>query len=236
MSNNSATRPGPHRAKRAESAVFSDLAELCCSPGYVHALAYICHRDNFIAYATEMKSPDMAKLFTRGRLIRTEITTLIGLVVQQDIDLSLPEPVVMQSYIDRTDALMDELHAAIGMPMFENNHAAVTGQAIEAASHRGAFLREPIFYGGESAYSFQYRDFSPEKYGKDDEWLQRTKGFSIQAATAVVRAIGERQNENVMAAHQAMPPDDPASWTILPGFFLSAEELVVASGVALEEV
>lgn len=236
MSNSSAVRPGPHRAKRAEAAVFGDLAELCSNPGYVHALAYICHRDNFIAYDTEMKSPDMAKLFTRGRLIRTEITTLIGLVVQQHIDLSLPEPVVMQSYIDRTDALMDELHAAIGSPMFENIHAAVTGQAIEAASHRGAFLREPIFYGGESAYSFQYRDFSPEKYGKDDEWLQRTKGFSIQAATAVVRAIGERQNENVMAARQAMPPDDPASWTILPGFFLSAEELVAASGVALEEV
>lgn len=27
----------------------------------------------------------------------------------------------------------------------------------------GAALREPIFYGGESAYSFQYRDFSPAK-------------------------------------------------------------------------
>lgn len=236
MSNNSAARPGPHRAKRAESAVFSDLADLCSSPGYVHALAYICHRDNFIAYDTRMKSPDMAKLFTRGRLIRTEITTLIGLVVKKDIELSLPEPAVMQAYIDRTEAMMDELHAAIGSPMFENMSAAVTGQAIDAATTRGAFLREPIFYGGESAYSFQYRDFSPEKYVKDDEWLRRTKGFSIRAATAVVRAIGERQNENVVAAHQAMPPDDPASWTILPGFFLSAEELVASSGVALEEV
>lgn len=236
MSNNSAARPGPHRAKRAESAVFSDLADLCSSPGYVHALAYICHRDNFIAYDTRMKSPDMAKLFTRGRLMRTEITTLIGLVVQKDIDLSLPEPVVMQWYIDRTEALMDELHAAIGMPMFENMNAAVTGPAIDAATSRGAILREPIFYGGESAYSFQYRDFSPEKYGRDDEWLRRTKGFSIRAATAVVRAVGERQNENIVAAHQAMPPDDPASWTILPGFFLSAEELVATSGVALEEV
>ncbi|MGE8454618.1 MAG: preprotein translocase, partial [Pseudomonadales bacterium] len=120
MSNNSIVRPGPHRVKRAESAVFADIAELCRSPGYVHALAYICHRDNFVAYDTKMKSSDTAKLFTRGRLIRTEIITLIGLLVQQNVDLTLPAPVVMQSYIDRTDALMDELHAAIGMPMFEN--------------------------------------------------------------------------------------------------------------------
>ncbi len=236
MSNNSTVRPGPHRAKRAESAVFADIAELCSSPGYVHALAYICHRDNFVAYDTEMKLSDTAKIFTHGRLIRTEITTLIGLVVQQNIDLTLPEPEVMRSYIDRTDALMDELHAAIGMPMFENITEAVSGRDIEASSRRGAFLREPIFYGGESAYAFQYRDFSPEKYGQDDAWLRRTKGFDIHAATAIVRAIGERQNQNVMAAHRAMALDDPASWTILPGFILSAEELVAATGLALEEV
>lgn len=236
MSNNSTVRLGPRRTKRAESAVFADIAELCSSPGYVHALAYICHRDNFVAYDTEMKSSDMAKLFTRGRLIRTEITTLIGLVVQQNVDLTLPEPVVMQSCIDRTDALMDELHAAIGMSMFENITEAVSGRDIEANSRRGAFLREPIFYGGESAYVFQYRDFSPEKYVQDDAWLRHTKGFGIQAATAVVRAIGEQQNQNVMAAYRAMVPDDPASWTILPGFFLSAEELVAPTGLAVEEV
>lgn len=236
MSSNSRARPGPHRTERTEAAVFADIAELCSSPGYVHALAYICHRDNFIEYDTEMKLPDTAKLFTQGRLIRTEITTLIGLVVKNEIDLTLPEPVVMQSYIDRTDALMDELHAAIGAPMFENMSALHSGQAEEKESHRGAVLREAIFYGGESAYSFQYRDFSPEKYGKDDEWLRRKKGFGIQAATAVVRAIGERQDINVTASHCAMPPDDPASWTILPGFFLSAEELAVASGIGLEEV
>lgn len=236
MSSNSRARPGPHKTERTEAAVFANIAELCSSPGYVHALAYICHRDNFIEYDTEMKLPDTAKLFTQGRLIRTEITTLIGLVVKNKIDPTLPEPVVMQSYIDRTDALMDELHAAIGAPMLENIDALISGEADETASHRGAVLREAIFYGGESAYSFQYRDFSTEKYGKDDEWLRRKKGFGIQTATAVVRAIGERQDINVMAARRAMPPNDPASWTILPGFFLSAEELVVASGIGLEEV
>ena len=35
---------------------------------------------------------------------------------------------------------------------------------------RGVALREPIFYGGESAYILQYRDFSLPKYATDNAW------------------------------------------------------------------
>ena len=55
---------------------------------------------------------------------------------------------------------------------------------------RGEALREAIFYSGESAYTFQYRDFSPRKYAADDEWLRAKKGFTIQAARDVVHAVG----------------------------------------------
>ena len=57
-------RRGPHRATRAESDVFAELAALCTSPGYVHALACICHQDNFITYEKEMKVADMQKLLS----------------------------------------------------------------------------------------------------------------------------------------------------------------------------
>jgi hypothetical protein len=224
-------RRGPHRATRTEPDVFSELAALCTSPGYVHALAYICHQDNFITYEKEMKVADMQKLFTRSRLIRTEITTLIGLMVQKEIDWQLPAPAVMQEYIERTYLQLDELHAAIGVPLFD--HIKVVGNPD---SPPGSFLREPIFYGGDSAYSFQYRDFSVEKYDQDEEWLCRNKGFTIQSAAAVVRAIGEIQNEKVIATHKAMLNIPPADWTILPGFCFSAEEVETISGVSLKEV
>lgn len=228
-------RSRPRRAKRAEVDAFAELAMLCTSPGYVHALAYICHRDNFVMYEAEVKAADMHKLSSGKGLIRTEITTLIGLMVQADINLGLPEPVTMQEYIDRTDRLMDELHAAIAMPMFDSITADATEHG-KPAPQRGAFLREPIFYGGESAYAFQYRNFAAEKYGRDDDWLRYKMGFGIQAATAVVCAMGDRQNKNIIDTHKKMLQNDPASWTILPGFYLSADELATASGVALEEV
>jgi len=224
-------RRGPHRTMRSESDVFAELAVLSTSPGYVHALAYICHQDNFITYEKEMKVADMQKLFTHSRLIRTEITTLIGLVVQKEIDWQLPEPATMQEYIDRTYRLMDEFHAAIGASLF---HSIKT--IGDPSTPQGSILREPIFYGGESAYSFQYRDFSVEKYGHDEVWLSSKKGFSIQAAAGVVRAIGEIQNTKVLATHRAMLKAPPADWTILPGFCLSAEEVECISGVSLKEV
>lgn len=194
-------------------------------------LAFICHKDNFITYEKEMKASDMQSLFTHNRLIRTEITTLIGLMVQKEIDWQLPEPATMQKHIDRTYRLMDELHAAIGASLFHSTTAIG-----DPSTPQGSIFREPIFYGGESAYSFQYRDFSVEKYGRDEAWLSSKKEFSIQAAAAVVRAIGEIQNTKVLATHRAMLKAPPSDWTILPGFCLSAEEIGRISGVSLTEV
>jgi len=218
---------------KTEDEVFAELASLCRSPGYVHAIAHICYRDNMIVYRGEMKADDMQKLFTRERLIRTEITTLLGLMVQGDIDYTSPSPDVMDAYVERTDNLMSELHMAIGGGLRVGFR---DGKPDADAMKRGAALREPIFYGGESAYSFQYRDFSPEKYLRDDPWIRQHKGFGIQSAREVVRAMGDLQNINLMAARGAIDPKRPATLAILPGFVLTAESVAAASGVALDEV
>jgi hypothetical protein len=77
---------------RDESLIFQDITTLCTSRGYVHALAYLCFRDSVIMYAGEIHAEDMRKLFSPDRLIRTETSTLIGLMVQHEIDWSLPDP------------------------------------------------------------------------------------------------------------------------------------------------
>lgn len=81
---------------RSEQEIFDDLAKLCSSPGYVHAIAYLCFRDNMIRYSGEMKPEDMQHLFSMTRLIRTETSTLIGLLLKNEIDYSLPAANVMQ--------------------------------------------------------------------------------------------------------------------------------------------
>src|SRR6266508_1907433 len=103
-------------ALRKEEEVFADLAELCTSDGYVHAIAYLSFRDNFVPYSSELTTKDLEPLFSPKRLIRTEIATLIGLLVRQPISYVLPSPGTLQHYIERTEALLEELHRVLIEP------------------------------------------------------------------------------------------------------------------------
>ena len=168
---------------RKEQEIFDDLEQLCSSPGYAHAIAYLCFRDNIIRYAEEMTAKDMLPLLSTDRLIRTEISTLIGLFIKEEVDFTLPASSVMQQYLDRTEALLEELHRSMADAMIaEIDPKRVADEKFNPFTS-GEALREPIFYGGESAYRFQYRDLSVKKYANDDQWLIANKGFSIGTAS-----------------------------------------------------
>lgn len=210
---------------RSEQAIFEELAELSVSPGYVHAVAYLCFRDNMILYSGEMKADDMQQLFSRGRLIRTETSTVIGLMLKCDIDYTLPAPKTLEGYVKATEALLEEIHHTMSAVIWKDIDPANIADKDFNPFTSGAVLREPIFYGGESAYSFQYRDFSPAKYGRDDDWLAANKQFSIQDARNVVYAISRLQDEKAGDTLHSMRTADPKDWTFLPCFTFAIQEV-----------
>ncbi|HWW04165.1 SEC-C metal-binding domain-containing protein [Collimonas sp.] len=221
---------------REESQILEDLAMLAASPGYAHAVAYICNRDNVIHIKGKLKPSDMERLFSRERLIRTELTTLIGLMVKKPLDLS-PQPCeAVEGYVKRTDSLMGELHEAMSFPMFAAMFEAVKAGTEPPDPWRGPGMREPIFYGTESAYAFQYRDLVPEKYGADDGWMLKTKGFTSGQARIIAKtmcALMEEKGTRLLTdARTANVP--PATW--LPAFEFSLDEVAFHSGVAKEVV
>jgi hypothetical protein len=103
---------------RKEQDILDELATLCTSPGYVHAIAFLCFRDNIIRYQGEMTAEDMQQLSSPEHLLRTEISTLIGLLIKKDIDYTLPTPDVTQKSITQTDQLLEEMHRAMSNEMF----------------------------------------------------------------------------------------------------------------------
>lgn len=217
---------------RDEQAVFADLSTLCRSTGYAHAVAYFCFRDNIISYADDMTAEDILKFSSKTCLIRTEISILIGLMIQGEISYALPTPDTLQQYIERTEALLEEMHYALSEPLF----ASFTPENLADPGLNpftgGDALREPIFYGGESAYGFQYRDFSLRKYTADNEWLQLNKGFSIQEARDVVQAIGRVLEQKLISTLEGMRHLHPTEWSILPGFTFRIWEVAEISGIA----
>ena len=216
---------------REEQNIFDDLAKLCLSPGYVHALAYLCFRDNMVGYASEMKAEDMQHLFSMTRLVRTEISILMGLLIKGEVDYTLPAPEVFQEYVYKTETLLEEVHRSMSAAMFAGLGSMKVAESDFNLFTTGEALREPIFYGGESAYSFQYRDLSLRKYANDDEWLEFNKGFSIGVAREVVHAVGIVQNEKMTATARALRKTSSEEQTILPGYSFTAHDIAECAGV-----
>ncbi len=214
-----------HMEGRPEAEVFAELAELCKSPGFVHAIAYFSFRDNLIRFGDQLDTEAMGSQHAAERLVRTEIGTLIGLMVRSTIDATLPAPERFQDYIDRIQALLEELHWAM-TASWRDRIKVVDGVAtVEEPMWSGANLREPIFYSGESAYGFQYRALAIRKYEADNLWLLANKGFEIEDAVAVAETLAVILSERQMVRHKTMLELPPDQWTILPGYIFSVDDV-----------
>lgn len=222
----------PSNRIRSEQDIFEDLAQLCASPGYVHALAFLAFRDNYVRYADELTAQDMLPMFSKERLIRTELSTLLGLMIKQKVEYERPTAEVLQHYIDRTDILLHEIHQAMW--------ADVTPEFTSAPKkggpgflNRPSILREVIFYSGESAYVSQYRDLAEQKYAKDGDWLKKNKGFAMGDARAVLSAVRELQVKKVHETLDSLLMASHDTWTLLPGFLFTAAEVASAASIEL---
>lgn len=223
-----------NKEARNESDVFKELEDLCQSPGYIHAIAYFCFRDNTIRHADEVKPEDVLQQFSMEHLVRTEISTLIGLACKKDVDETLPSPDLMQDYVSRTDTLLQELHQSMMPPMQEIFDPTRIGDDNFNPFTSGALLREAIFYGGESAYHFQYRDLAEDKYRKDNAWLIENKGYSLEQAMSVISSIQALQNDKINDVFVSLVGKHPNEWTFFEAYTFSLGEIVDKSELDAE--
>lgn len=219
------------KATRPEHEVLAELAELCRRPGYVHAVAHLCFRDNVILYKGDVKEADMRKMSSPSRLIRTEINTLLGLMIKAEIDWTLPAPETLQEYVDGSGRLLEELHHCLSGEFF----SGLTKEAVESGTfkpfERGEVLREPIFYGGESAYDFQYLDLAARKYAADGPWLEANRGFTIDQASRVAKAVEGVHADHLDTTRERLSKQHPDEWTMLPLFAFTADEVAAKANL-----
>jgi hypothetical protein len=219
-----------------EQDIFEELGALCVSPGYVHAIAFLCFRDNHVRFGDKLTAEHMAPLRSNSRLTKTEISTLIGLLARQPVDYTLPTPEVIDGYIERSERLLDELHESMVAEWLKDLDPAKAVANNSNPFGLGAALREPIFYSGESAYGFQYLDLAHRKYAEDDDWLNANKGFRIQTARDVAEAVGSLQEEKLSQTLKSLESLPPKQWTMLPGFTLTASDVAERSGIDIDLV
>jgi len=222
--------------KRNENEIFQELTDLCKSPGYAHAIGFLCFRDHTIRYSGEIQVEDVSRHYSNKGLLRSEMSTLIGLLCKSEINDDLPSPLIMQEYIDRTDSLLAEIHGSM-IDLSGAMHDHMLGKANGVNST----IRESVFYSAESAYIFQYIEFSKFKYTKDDDWFVRNKGFSITDMTSVVLSIDSYQNQKLEGTinsfrqnyKEAESAESIDHWTVLDAYGFTAKD--IAENANLEE-
>ncbi len=228
------------QSAREESEVFEELEKLCRSTGYIHAIAYFCWRDNLIRFSgDQLTEKDIQHQYSNDRLLRTEISTLIGLMAKGEMDTNIPEHQTLQTYIDQSEALLHEMHMSLqkpGMAAFKVMVRDLSKSIGIDPFSTADGLRESIFYGSESAYDFQYKELARLKYRADNDWLKSHVSFTIDEACLVAGALGDLQVQRLIDFRETMLELSPEQWTFLPGFVFSAQELEAPSCIPLETI
>ncbi len=77
-------------ASRLEAEIFADLEQLCCASGYIHVFAALVVQNTFVRFTEGIKGEDFYETFNKDHLIRTELSTLLGLMIKRAIDFTIP--------------------------------------------------------------------------------------------------------------------------------------------------
>jgi hypothetical protein len=223
--------------KKSEANIFKELEELCTSSGYIHAIAYLCFRDNMLIMSgEEITVEDILNQYSDERLIRTEISTLLGLILKKDIDYTIPTPKTLQHYINKTDNLLKKLHKAMYEPAQDIFLDILKNKKDENPFIRGEFLKEAIFYSAESAYDFQYLDLFTKKYSKDIQWIKKNKGFELENARLIINSIIDLQLEKANNLRNTFLKVDPSEWTSLEIFQFKINDIYNKTSLSKEVI
>ena len=114
-----------------------------------------------------IKSNHRVRLYHRAKeFIRTEMFTLVGLMARANPDYDALPPEDPAGVAAQAEALLEELPQSMTMPWSEAFGEAMANGELRIPWTSADAMREPIFYGGEAAFSVQNCDFAGEKYGK----------------------------------------------------------------------
>src|SRR5712692_8847556 len=107
---------------------------------------------------------------------------LVGLLVQAGSRDVFEVLVDFDAQVGRADKLLEEFHRALERPMRDAIESAFTSaeRRQEFQEPLGDSAKEAIFYGAQSAFSFQYKRFARNRYRNDGDWLLANRGISIR--------------------------------------------------------
>lgn len=178
--------------------VIADIKLLVRSNSFVYALCMIIF-DDFHMFAEELHTVN-----TRERLSSKEVSLLLGFLIQDEIDFSIPRsPEYIIELKRSTYKLMEELHESFLDTFFDKlkntlergpNESNIRVAQKDFFGHANMMV-EPMFYSGTGVYDFQLLDYVAKKYNKDREWLIANKNFDLEKSLQIIQHISKLLKE-----------------------------------------
>ena len=177
---------------RPEKDILSDLDQLTQEPGFIYTSCVM------VAHALWMSPDEVADINWYERPNRQELSLLLGFLVKHQLRLDeFPSEETVEKQKTITTELLDELHRACGSPPLPEAEATDSDEdksrkifdAYNEWIESGIGMREPIFYGGDGAYPFQYLELAFERYALDEDWIQINVGIGLEEISEIANAL-----------------------------------------------
>lgn len=170
------------------------IQSLVHQPGYLYSLLTIALHDLFLPLEKYLD------INWQDRLSYQELGYLFGLLIKKPLEIGIyPSQNDLQSQMDNTYLLLKQLHdyysltafdAMIGKRLKEKGTGIISPTKERFYNSPEAVI-ESIFYDDSGAYDFQYWDFAPERYARDNDWIKKKFGFSIQDVVELSKQLKE---------------------------------------------
>ena len=184
---------------RPEKDILRDLDQLTQEPGFMYTSCVM------VAQSLWMSPGEFADIDWHQRPNRQELSLLLGYLVKHPLRLSdFPSEETLENQKAIASELLNELHLACAFPPMPNADLPEKHQdrveRLEAYNEwmdSGLGMREPIFYGGDGAYTFQYLEMASKRYALDEDWIQSNVGIGLEAILEIADALQRLGNERI---------------------------------------
>ena len=186
---------------RNRAEILAELEQLCQEPGFTYTFCLM------VAWSMWMSTEEVAEVNWHQRPNNQELGLLLGLLVKRPLTLHrIPTEMESQQQADQATELLEELHSSYALPPLIHLDGAPDtgldpGRRWEDEYHdwmsSGDGLVEPIFYGGEGAYIFQYLEMAGKRYSADVAWLQNNVGMTFPSILEIAGALEQLSRDRM---------------------------------------
>ena len=177
---------------RSQSDIIKDLERMTHADGFVYTFCYLVLESIWIP------QDEVEDIDWYHRLNSQELSFLLGLMVKRPLNVSrYPSSVEeIHRHANAVTDLMEELHKATTFLSATADLEKFSGEYTSWLKS-GAGMVEPIFYGGDGAYDFQYLEMAEKRYVHDKKWIKNHLGIGMEDMLEISRQLKQLSNNQI---------------------------------------